>query len=365
MFRLCRSALNIASFIALALLAASTASTASAADEPIPVRIVVAAMFERGEISGDEPGELQLWLERLPFNTRLSFPQGRGDIHLTDDGVMALLLGGGIANATATAMALGNDDRFDLRHAYWLIAGIAGGDPQDLSLGSAAWAKHVVDGDLAYEIDGREIPAEWPYGMVPLGGTEPADDPRDLSTTWTLNNISFELNADLVDWAWSITRQIDLGDSPGIREYRQLFDGFDNAQKPPFVTIGDTLSASTYWHGRNLNVWANDWVKLYAGADANFMTSNMEDSGTLTALQRLADAGRVDMNRILVLRTVSNYTMPPPGKSAQWSRTVPYPDSSRPSLEAAFVVGNRIVQALLDDWDRFKGETPTIGNDDR
>lgn len=97
-----RSALNIASFIAPALLAASTVS---AAEEPIPVRIVVAAMFERGEISGDEPGELQLWLERLPFNTRLSFPQGRGDIHLTDDGVMALLLGGGIANATATAMA--------------------------------------------------------------------------------------------------------------------------------------------------------------------------------------------------------------------------------------------------------------------
>jgi len=33
----------------------------------------------------------------------------------------------------------------------------------------AAWAKHVVDGDLLYEIDAREIPPEWPYGMLAVG----------------------------------------------------------------------------------------------------------------------------------------------------------------------------------------------------
>ena len=39
-----------------------------------------------------------------------------------------------------------------------------------------------------------------------------------------------------------------------------------------------------------MNQWANDWVKLQAGKDANFMMSNMEDSGTLTALRRLSRA---------------------------------------------------------------------------
>jgi len=319
---------------------------------------VVAAMFERGETTGDQPGELQLWVERLQLENTMPFPQGQRELYLSDDGVMAVLLGGGISNATATIMALGNDPRFDLRKSYWLIAGIAGGDPADLSLGSAAWAKHVVDGDLAYEIDGREIPSDWPYGMVPLGGKKPADDPKDLSTTWALDSIAFELNADLVDWAWSITKDIDLGDSAGITEYRSLFVGFPNAQRPPFVTIGDTLSASTYWHGHKLNAWANDWVPLYAGADASFVTSNMEDSGTMTALQRLARVGRADVNRVLIVRTVSNYTTPPPGKTAQWSRTVPYPDDSLPALESAFVVGNTVVQALLDNWQRYETETP-------
>ena len=38
-------------------------------------------------------------------------------------------------------MALGLDPRFDFRNAYWLVAGIAGVDPADASLGSAAWAE--------------------------------------------------------------------------------------------------------------------------------------------------------------------------------------------------------------------------------
>ena len=342
---------------ALAALCLVAAAPLPAA-EPVAVKVVVAAMFENGETTGDAPGELQFWVERLALDTALPFPQGERELYLNDDGVLAVLLGGGTANATASVMALGADPRFDLRRAYWLIAGVAGGDPADLSLGSAAWAKHVVDGDLAYEIDAREIPADWPYGMVPLGGTRPTDRPADIYTGWTLDTISFRLNAGLVDWAFELTKDVELGDSEGIAAYRALFEGYPNAQRPPFVTIGDTLAASTYWHGRHLTTWANDWVHAYAGPDANFMTSNMEDSGTLTALARLDRTGLVDVDRVLVLRTVSNYSMPPPGKTAQWSRTMPYPDGGRPALEAAFRVGNVVVQALLEGWADYAQHPP-------
>lgn len=324
------------------------------AQERMPVKVVIAAMFENGATTGDEPGELQFWVERLDLERELEFPLGERPIYTDGDGVIAVLLGGGISNATATVMALGADPRFDLRNAYWLVAGVAGGDPEDMSLGSAAWAKYVVDGDLAYEIDAREMPEHWPYGMVPLGGKEPADDPEDIYTGWTLGTILFELNGSLVDWAYEQTKDVELRDGPGIADYRRRFVGFDNAQRAPFVTVGDTLSSSTYWHGRNLTLWANDWVRAYAGHEANFMTSNMEDSGTMTAIGRLARQEIVDPRRVLVLRTASNYTMPPPGKTAQWSRTTPYPDGGRPALESAFRVGNVVVQALLDDWERFE-----------
>ncbi len=344
--------------ICLLIFSGLFAVPADAADEKQAIKVVVVAMYENGDPRGDAPGELQLWVERLALDNQLPFPSGESDLYLNERGVLAFVTGGGIPNATASVMALGLDPRFDLSKAYWLVAGVAGGDPLDLSLGSAAWARHVVDGDLAYEIDSREIPEDWPYGLFPLGSKEPASSPEDLYPGWTLNTISFSLNSQLVDWAFSITRNLELEDTPGLAAYREFYRGYPLAQKAPFVTVGDTLSSSTYWHGERLNQWANDWLHVYAGVDANFMTTNMEDSGTMTALYRLARTGLVDTDRILVLRTASNFTMQPPGKTAVWSKTTPYPDRGRPALESAFLVGNTVVQALLANWSHYKDRLP-------
>jgi purine nucleoside permease len=99
-------------------------------------------------------------------------------------------------------------------------------------------------------------------------------------------------------------------------------------------------------------------MQLNAGKSSNFMTTNMEDNGTLTALHRLAKINMVDTQRVLVLRTVSNYSFPPPGKTAAWSTTAPYPDDGLPAIEAAYSLGNRVVQALLSDWDKVKTTIP-------
>ena len=347
----------VAGCICLAMLL--LAAPLFADDKPMPIKVVVLAMYENGKVSGDAPGELQFWVERFPLDKTLDFPMADYDLYMNDQGVLAMVTGGGIPNATASVMALGLDPRFDLRKSYWLIAGVAGGDPADMSLGSAAWAKHVVDGDLLYEIDAREIPEHWPYGLIPLGAKEPADSPEDVATGWTVDTIKFSLNEGLVDWAYSITHDLTLKDSPGIAEYRKQYTEDPAARKPPFVTLGDTMSSSTYWHGELLNQWANDWIPLYAGEDANFMTTNMEDSGTMTALYRLAREGIVDTDRVLILRTASNFTVPPPGKSAAWSRTVPYPENGVPALESAYLVGSTVVRALLDDWARYERELPT------
>ena len=344
----------------LVLLAAilTGAFVSGARADPLPVRAVVVTMFENGEPTGDRPGELQFWVERSAIAGEYPFPLGEYPLYLTEEGVLLICVGGGIPNATASIMALGLDGRFDLSRAYWLVAGIAGGDPEDLSLGSAAWARAVVDGDLVYEIDGREIPDHWPYGFIPLGADEPAQGPQDVSTGWTLDTISFALNPALADWAFQQTRAVALPDTPALKAFRAAYEGYPNARRPPFVTVGETLSASTYWHGELLNRWANDWVRLYAGADREFMTSNMEDSGTLTALHRLAREGLVDPERVMVLRTASNFTLPPPGRTAAWSTTAPYPDEGRPALEAAWRVGSAALDALLADWERFEAAPP-------
>ncbi|MEM7080398.1 MAG: purine nucleoside permease [Pseudomonadota bacterium] len=331
------------------------------AKSPNRVKVVVVTMFEDGQPQGDFPGELQYWVERFPLPEILDFPAGPFPLFSNPRGdVLAICVGGGIANATASIMALGFDPRFDLRHSYWLIAGIAGGDPADTSLGSAVWARHVVDGDLLYEIDAREIPSAWPYGIIPLGGTAPADEPTDIQTGWTLDTIHFALNHKLAGWAYAHSAHLKLKDTPQLAAFRQQFTQHKAARLPPRVQMGDTLSSSTYWHGNLLNGWANDWVALYAGEQANFVTSNMEDSGTLTALERLQRLHKVDMARVMVLRTVSNYTAPPNGKTAAWSTTAPYPNEGEPALDSAYVVGAHIINKILDNWSLYADEVPSL-----
>ena len=119
--------------------------------------------------------------------------------------VLAILTGMATARASASIMALGLDPRFDLTHAYWIVAGTAGVDPKVASAGSAAWERYVVDGDLGQEIDARDIPADWPTGILPNDRTTPYQEPAAAGHNDD-GNLAYALNAGLVDWAYALTR---------------------------------------------------------------------------------------------------------------------------------------------------------------
>src|SRR5580704_8490016 len=313
------------------------------------VKVVVIAAFERGEDTGYAPGEFQLWVEREHLDQVLELPAGYRHVRMNKDGVLGMVTGVATAKAAASVMALGLDPRFDLSKAYWIVAGIGGGDPADVSLGSAVWADHVVDGDLAFEIDARQIPDSWPTGFVPLRKQTPYEQPVRSD----LEGEVYTLNEELVGWAYQLTHGVDLPDSDAMRKSRARFVGFQNAVKPPFVTRGDTMSASTFWHGSKMDEWANAWTKYYTGGKGNFMVAAMEDTGTLQALTFLNRAGRVDLQRALVLRTVSNYDREPTGtEPAESLKSMVFGNYSAylPALEAAERVADKIVRDIVEHW---------------
>jgi purine nucleoside permease len=325
---------------------------------PIPVKVVVVTMFERGEDTGDAPGEYQLWVEREHLDQVLPMPGGYRHLRMNRDGVLGMVTGIGTAKAAASVMALGLDPRFDLTKAYWLVAGIGGGDPADVSLGSAVWAEHVIDGDLAYEIDAREIPAGWATGMIPLRKTKPYQLPMKDEFEGEV----YTLNQKLVNWAYELTRGVKLEDTAQIQKSRARFQGFPNAQRPPFVAKGDTISSSTFFHGRYMDEWANKWASYYTGGKGNYMISAMEDTGTMQSLTFLSKAGKADLNRVMVLRTVSNYDMQWPGATAAESlETMTFGAYSAymPALEAAQRVGHVIVAKIVENWAQFSGGPPS------
>ena len=330
----------------------------AASPRRIPVKVVIVAMFEVGEDTGDQPGELQYWVERDHLDRVYPLPAAYHAVRMNDRGEMAVLTGQGTAHAAATIMALGLDPRFDLTHAYWIVAGIAGGSPERISLGSAAWARWVVDSDLSYEIDSREIPPEWSTGYIPLRKKTPYEAPAA-----PLEGQVFALNPLLTDWAFRLTRDIPLADSDKLKQIREEFDGA-SAQRPPFVTLGDEISGSTYWHGKLLDDWAAKWVSYFTNGQGQFATTAMEDTGTLLSLKNLAAAGLINYQRVLVLRTVSNYDQQPRGLNAADSlarQRIGSYSAYLPSLEAAYTVGHTVVNELLTNWPKY--ERTAIGAD--
>ncbi|SFF86134.1 Purine nucleoside permease [Novosphingobium sp. CF614] len=325
---------------------------------PLPVKVVIVSLFEIGQDEGDTAGEFQLWKERRALSMRIPFPQSFHDLYYNPETqVLGMVTGIGTARSTAATMALGLDPRFDLSKAYWLVAGIAGIDPEDASIGSVAWARYVVDGDLAHEIDPREIPADWKFGYFPRQTQGPNDTSSKPDPS---GGEMFRINPTLETWAYNLTKDIELPDSEAIAAERARFADDPHAQEPPFVLEGDQLSAMTFWHGKLMTDWANSWVRYWTSGKGEFVTSAMEDTGVMTSLTYLSEIGRADRDRVLVLRAGSNYTMPPPGVDA--ASYLLRENEGYAGLQAAvenlYTVGSKVVDELLGHWDKYEFGTP-------
>ena len=324
----------------------------------LPVKIVIVTMFEIGEDLGDAPGEFQFWRERRNLYHKLDFPHSHHDLFYNPDSqILGLVTGIGTAKAASATMALGLDDRFDLSRAYWLVAGIAGIDPEDASIGSVVWSSVLVDGDLGYEIDSREMPEEWSTGYFSFKTKAPFAQPRPELPMGEV----FVTNRGLRDWAFDLTKNLNLMDSSEFQALREAYVDHPAARRPPFVLRGGHLAAMTYWHGALKNEWANELVKYWSDGEANFVTSAMEETGTYQSITYLDNTGLVDKTRFLVLRGGSNFTMQPPNLTAEQSllRESDGYAGLEASLENVYLAGSVVIDELLNGWDQYSESVPT------
>jgi purine nucleoside permease len=349
----------------ISLSATDTLTATAHKDTKMKVKVVVVSMFEIGEDTGDAPGEFQLWRERESLDTVYPMPHAHHDVFANEQkGIIGIVTGMGIARASAAIMALGLDPRFDLTQAYWIVAGIAGIDPYDSTIGSAVWTDYVVDGDLAHHIDAREIPDSWNTGYFPLFTHAPYANAKSVNVEESPNGEVYQLNKSLAKWAYSLTKNTELPNTPAMDALRSKYQGFPNALQKPVVTYGSHLSASTFWHGDKLNTWANDWVSYWTRSKGNFMTSGMEDSATLQSITYLHSAGLVDKNRVVILRTASNFTMQPPGLTA--AENLKNESSGdgyaamKSAIESAYLVGSQFSDYILAHWGEVKTVPPSL-----
>ena len=268
------------------------------------VKVIVINMFQ---------GEAQPFIDRYDLKEKVyisGLSPDAPNMLCNYDGICQVTTGMGYANAASTISALLYRSKLDLSHTYFVIAGIAGIDPGQGTVGSAAWARYAVDYGLSHEIDAREMPAGWPYGYFGIGTKGPGEKPpMDYRTE------VFQLNETLLQKAYTLSKSATLEDSPEAIAFRKNY-AYAPAHQPPAVIQCDVASADTWWAGRNLGQRARDWVKTMTDNKGTYCTTAQEDNATLEVLTRGARAGKVDFSRVALLRAGSDFDRPYDGQSA-------------------------------------------------
>jgi purine nucleoside permease len=276
----------------------------SVADEPVVVKVMIINMFSR---------EAAPWIAALKPQREVRVPGLSKDypvVRCTTTGVCQMTTGMGHANAAASTMALIYGRQFDLRRTYFLIAGIAGIDPAHGTIGTAAWARYLVDTGIAHEIDAREMPPGWSDGIFGVLTNGPGQKPEfDYRTE------VFQLDEPLLQKALQLSRGATLDDSADVQAYRKHFPRAP-ANAAPQVTQCDTTAGDTWWSGRRMGEHATRWTRLLTDGHGVYCTTQQEDNATLVALTRGAESGLTDIHRVAVLRSGSDFDRPYPGQSA-------------------------------------------------
>lgn len=337
------------------LLLALTVPASQAAEE---VKVVVVANWENGADSGDAPGEYQDWVEREHLDQKVPVRGAPDVVRRNAQGLYGMVLRHGAPDLVAFVL----DPRFDFSHTYWLFTGISGVDPNAAPVGSVAWARWVIDGDRARELDDRDIPKGWPYGLFAIGASRPnqlPDNPNHYGSVTDVAELSqaLPLNRGLADWAFQLSHTVTLADDPVIAARRAGWKGYPIAQRAPMVLEGETLGAIRYWHGAARTHWAEDWVRMWTRGQGRFVMTNEESQTYQRIMITLADEGLVDRQRIMVLRSASNFSMPPPGVS----ETASIGDEG-PGQALAFDnnqrVGSVVLHQLLQHWPQYRLRIP-------
>ncbi|KAG8672417.1 hypothetical protein FPOAC2_05804 [Fusarium poae] len=328
-----------------------------AQDGKISPKVLLIAMFYE---------ESKNWLDpssALQFPRKIRVPglaRGYEDIHVTEDGNVALLVvGTALINASLSISALLTSPVFDLTKSYFILTGIAGVNPKRATIGSVAFARFAVQVDTQLEFDAREVPSEWGSGYVPMGADKPDQFPGIVHGSEV-----FELNSALRDYAFSVAKGVNLQDSPVAAENRALWKNspegiFDAATQEPRVLEGDVLSSNTFWHGHRISEAMERVAKVYTAGQAEYTMTAQEDNALLAGLLNAALQGKVDFSRILLIRSASNFDRGHEDKPHQLPFVMDK-GGLGPSTRNLYLTALKVIEGIVKDWStRFEtGITP-------
>lgn len=316
------------------------------APDVISPKVFVINMFEY---------EAKPWLSAMNFTNNMTIPglsPMYPDIFCNDDySVCEMTTGEGEINASGSVTALGLSPKFNLTQTYFLISGIGGGEPTLTTMGSVTFAKYAVQVALQYQVSYQEFITthpNWTSGYWAYGTTDPWSYPGNVYGTEV-----FELNEKLRDRAVELAESVPLNNGTDQNAKNRLLYTQEAARSLPSVVKCDVLTSDNYFTGNVLGDYFAYYASLMTNGSAQYCSTAQEDNASLEALTRLDKAGLVDFSRIVVMRTISDFTRPPPSRANDTVAWFNNPESGGAS--AAFknlpIAGIPFVNDVLTHWD--------------
>ncbi|KAF7351189.1 Purine nucleoside permease [Mycena sanguinolenta] len=250
-------------------------------------------------------------------------------------------------NAAATISALVYSRTFNLTSTYFLVAGIAGINPKVTTIGSVTFARYAVQVALQYEIDAREIPAQFPTGYFPQGSTAPGQMPG----SWDGTEV-FEVNENLRQLAAGYAKTATLNDTAAAQAARANYStgAFLKGASAPSIVLCDTATSDVYWSGNLLGEAFENTTTIFTNGSATYCTTQQEDSATLGVLMRATMFHLVDFSRIIIMRSASDFDRPYPGQNGVANLLGDAPGIN-PSLLNLHLAGVKVIQGIVNEWD--------------
>ena len=281
----------------------------------VPIEVVVVTTFELPKY---KTGEFYHWIHDFPLATELPFPQGYAPLRYNAQRhVLGIETGEGPTHMAASITALANNSRFDFSHAYWLLAGIAGIDPNVGPAGSVAWASYIVDADLAYEIDAREIPPGVEHGLCAAGPGRP------VSAAAAKGQLAERRQSVQIEpWPCELGVPVAAASQSHTAGRCQPTAVARTVYELPQHAVAAKDPAGRHARRRHLldrgaaqTVRGRNWVKYWSNGKATFTMTSEEDAGYMLTLTFLAHNNQVDLQRVMDLRSASDFSVTHPGQT--------------------------------------------------
>jgi purine nucleoside permease len=260
-------------------------------------------------------------------------------------------------------MALALSPMFDFTTTYWMVAGIAGINPEVASICSVTFARFAIQVALQYEFDVRELPSNYTTGYVPFG----VDSPQKYPTTLYGTEV-FEVNQALQEIAIEFAKTAVLNDSADAVAYRANYASdeiYAAGAAAPGVYACDVATSDVYYSGRLLGEAFGNFTTLMTNGSGVYCSTAQEDNATLGVLMRAAMFKLVDYSRIIVMRTASDFDRQYPGEPAIFNLFYATQGAFLPAVANLYLAGIKVVEGILGDWDKFEGgiEAPNYVGD--